>query len=693
VSPEGTATFGNGSEGTDPNEAWARSFRILSAISQQAGHSTNLPSFFGALTKTIARLTVARRAAFWMLQPDSAVVIQPDAFGFSNELLERMRTRPCGPDSEGATHDVLFADRIWRSSFDPDDPSVQHGVVVPWRSGEQQIGLLGVYDSARPTGFTEADVWVARMAGLAAGPVWQDRRSSRRLLDLERQQARRLREYAERVAELEKVKSNVLNLAAHELRGPLGVIRGYLSLLRDGSIQDADMIRRILPVLDAKADEMSALVDGILEAARLDEGRIQLNLARLDVRDVLTDAVAAINLRVELRHRLVTQTVPHPVLVMGDRGRLTSIVTNLLDNAIKYSPSGGPIHCGVRVEKAVAIVSVIDRGIGISENDLPTLFTRFGRVQSREGGRIAGIGLGLYLSRELALMHGGDIAVESEPGVGSAFNLVLPRVAPGEDVMDAGPPPAQALRAAGCDVTRFGLSDMVACGAAFREIGRAAATFEEAANGVVRHLYDTLRAGEDGPRALALVRLYRATPLSRLDAEQRELARRSLGGKREGEGSTLCLTLAATIGEREEWCDPAASRQHRVIPLPSGGRWCPMIVRLVRDLGLDRGRARDPDLFLDMTERTCNVFHVPEAVDSPHVPAQEEFVRPYGIESVLGFGGILAPRDLYVVILFSKAPIPRASASLFRAISHSAKLALQRFATEATPAATQLKVL
>ena len=111
-----------------------------------------------------------------------------------------------------------------------------------------------------------------------------------------------------------------------------------------------------------------------------------------------------------------------------------------------------------------------------------------------------------------------------------------------------------------------------------------------------------------------------------------------------------------------------------------------MVTRLVRDLGLDAGRAREPELFLDLVEKTCNVFHVPNAQGSPYVPDQEDFVRPYGIASVLGFGGLLGPMDLYVVIVFSKAPITRGWAGLFRAISHSVKLALQPLAGQ--PAGT-----
>lgn len=673
------------------HEASVRGLRTLFTVSQHVTSSAGDPAtFFGAVTRAVAHLTVARKAAFWALQPDSSVTIQRDAFGFAEELLLEMQDRPCGADAEGVTYDILFGDRHWRAERAEQDArasgelglaemGVRDGVVVPWRAGDHRLGLLGVYDSARPDGFTEIDVWVARVAGLAAGLVWQERRAARHAADLERRQVHQAREYSERMSELEKAKSNVLNLAAQELRTPLGVIRDYLSLLEERATRDPEEIGRLMPAIRGKLNDMATLIEDMVDTARLEEGRIQLNLERLDLRELVAEWVEAAKLRAGSKHWIISQQEPRPVIVLGDRLRLGNVVMNLLENAIKYSPEGGPVHCSVTTEKAAAVVRIIDRGIGIAEGDLPTLFTRFGRVVNRETSSIPGTGLGLYLSRELGLMHGGDLAVESHPGVGSAFSLVLPKLPSEVEGLDRGMLPGLDSASSGYDVTQFGLSDMIRCGAAFRQLAATSGSFEEAASAMVRHLYDKLQAGEDGQRSSALVRLFRALPLVRLHPEQQELARRALG-KRTVDGSLLCLTLVATSGEQEEWNDVLTSKRHRVIPLPSGERWSPMITRLVRDLGLDPNRARDPELFLDLLEKTCNVFHVPEARGSTYVPDQDGFVRPFGIKSVLGFGGVLARHDLYVVIIFSKAPIPRGCATLFRAISHNAKLVLQRFA-------------
>jgi two-component system sensor histidine kinase SenX3 len=114
------------------------------------------------------------------------------------------------------------------------------------------------------------------------------------------------------------------------------------------------------------------------------------------------------------------------VPVVGDRSRLSMIVTNLLHNALKYSPAGGEVRVTCRVADGTAEVAVHDQGVGIAAEDIGRLFTRFGRIVTPETAGIGGTGLGLYLARDLARRHGGDVRVESRPGEGSTFTLRLP---------------------------------------------------------------------------------------------------------------------------------------------------------------------------------------------------------------------------------------------------------------------------
>jgi signal transduction histidine kinase len=112
--------------------------------------------------------------------------------------------------------------------------------------------------------------------------------------------------------------------------------------------------------------------------------------------------------------------------VRVDGERIKTIVSNLVGNAIKYSPAGGPVEIELISRAGIARVSVTDNGVGIAKEDMPILFTRFGRVSTPETGHLPGTGLGLYLGRQLARLHGGDITVDSDPGRGSTFTLHLP---------------------------------------------------------------------------------------------------------------------------------------------------------------------------------------------------------------------------------------------------------------------------
>jgi len=236
-----------------------------------------------------------------------------------------------------------------------------------------------------------------------------------------------LRREGERVAALEEAKTKLLRLASHELRGPLAVVRGYVSMLRDGTFTDqADQLQEVYAILEAKADQMDLLVTQMLEAARLEEGHLRVDLRPIDLREPVGEAFERARLVALAEHALSLQAPGRPVTVEADADRVTTIVANLLDNAVKYSPLGGPVRCTVRVERGRALVEVRDRGLGIAAADQTILFTRFGRIETPANRHINGTGLGLYLSRELAQLQGGTLTAVSEAGRGSTFSLALP---------------------------------------------------------------------------------------------------------------------------------------------------------------------------------------------------------------------------------------------------------------------------
>jgi signal transduction histidine kinase len=231
----------------------------------------------------------------------------------------------------------------------------------------------------------------------------------------------------ERLAAVERTKSQFLNLASHELRSPLGVINGYLSMLEQGSLgQLKESGVRAIEVLKAKTLEMSLLVAQMLDAARLEDGRLALKRDRLDLRKLAGEAIEVVRPVATAAHELTLETPAAEVMVFGDGDRIITIISNLLENAIKYSPEGGKVQGIVSAVDGEAHLQVVDHGVGIEAHDVPRLFNRFERLQNQLTNHVSGAGIGLYLSRELARQHGGDIRVASEPGMGSTFTLSLP---------------------------------------------------------------------------------------------------------------------------------------------------------------------------------------------------------------------------------------------------------------------------
>jgi signal transduction histidine kinase len=235
-------------------------------------------------------------------------------------------------------------------------------------------------------------------------------------------------EMTERLTAMERTKGEFLNLASHELRGPVAIIRGYLAMLERGTLGPLNQAGvRAVHVMSVKAVEMHGLIEQMLDAARLEEGQLQLNLRPRDVETVVERALDTMRLLTDDAHPLVLRRDGLPLSIPMDTERVQTILTNLIGNAIKYSPAGGAVDCCVSATDTSVQIAVRDRGIGIADADLPLLFARFGRISTEATKDIPGVGLGLYLARELARLHGGDITVESRPGVGSTFVLALPR--------------------------------------------------------------------------------------------------------------------------------------------------------------------------------------------------------------------------------------------------------------------------
>ena len=239
------------------------------------------------------------------------------------------------------------------------------------------------------------------------------------------------------------------------------------------------------------------------------------------------------------------------------------------------------------------------------------------------------------------------------------------------------------MPASSYDLLNFRLSDMIRCGRELRAVGERSPSMEAAAQHIASFFHEKLVA-DDGARSCALVRCFKTHPLGTLPPNLARAAQDALSPERGSDAAAVpCLTLLGSAGDLEAWNSRDGSQGHKAIPLESAEviERAPMIAQLIRQMGLSVADVVQPtpEFLLDAEQRAFNVFYVPEARGSRFVPAQE-FVESYGIRSVLGFGSLLPSGDLFAVILFSRTPIAREVADMFRTLALSTKLVLLPYA-------------
>lgn len=232
-------------------------------------------------------------------------------------------------------------------------------------------------------------------------------------------------------------------------------------------------------------------------------------------------------------------------------------------------------------------------------------------------------------------------------------------------------------------LTQLTLEDTTEIGAYMRKLAREADSLETVSKLCVQYLHEQLIDPKTGRSACALARFFKTCRYDSLPKDLQVEASNTLSESGEMPGNVRCLTLMGTVGERAEWCDRRASAGHQAIPLTSetAVSRIPMISQLIKDFGLDISCVLAPEtqLLMELERKTCNVFYVPKALGSSYIPAQESFVKPFGIRSVVGFGGLLPTSDLFSVILFATVAVPEETARLLKTLPLNIKMAMIPF--------------
>jgi signal transduction histidine kinase len=237
---------------------------------------------------------------------------------------------------------------------------------------------------------------------------------------------------AEQLRELERLRTDLLSTIAHELRTPLTAVRTSVGLLLDAEhAPDESQRKELLETIERNAVRMQRLVGDILDLARFRAGRLNLQLRRLDARELADAALASVRPLAEAAGQVFVVDLPRsPVWVFGDRRRLEQALVNLLSNAQRFSPDGDEIRLAVKARGGEVAWTVTDRGPGIEPADQERLFERFFVGDTQRPGATGGVGLGLPTTLAIAQAHGGRVNVASRPGKGSAFEIVVPAAGP-----------------------------------------------------------------------------------------------------------------------------------------------------------------------------------------------------------------------------------------------------------------------
>jgi PAS domain S-box-containing protein len=325
----------------------------------------------------------------------------------------------------------LFADipdsLLEALSRTPEELAILRGIgyssvmVVPLRARGRVLGALSLVAAGSTRRYGADDLAFAQeLAGRAAVAIDNAR------LYRDAQAARETAEEAIRLRDL------FLSVASHELKTPLTSLLLQTQLLerrvaRGGLLPERE--QRTIRVVADQAQRLDRLIAALLDISRLELGQLSLSVAPVDLCALARRVVTEIQPTSDA-HPITCAIAESPLLVAGDELRLEQVLQNLVQNAVKYSPAGGPVEVEVAARDGRVCLAVADRGIGLPEDALPRLFERFYRAPNADPRQISGMGIGLYVVREIVRLHGGQVQAARREGAGSRFTVCLPQLAP-----------------------------------------------------------------------------------------------------------------------------------------------------------------------------------------------------------------------------------------------------------------------
>ncbi len=249
-----------------------------------------------------------------------------------------------------------------------------------------------------------------------------------RMRRLEMEQRRNIEE----LSELNEEKDKMMQIVSHDLRSPLGGIKGLAEILRDGEeSSDPATVREFTAMICDSVESLIGLVNDLLDLAKIESGAMSLNFSRYEIRELVLRCIESIQMIALKKGVRIDMDFPDDeITVRGDRPKMMQVVNNLLSNAVKFTPHGRQVKVAVRLKSADTIeIVVADTGIGIPQSMMPNLFNKFGKHQREGTNGEKGTGLGMPIVKRFVELHGGTVHVVSEVDKGATFTITMPREA------------------------------------------------------------------------------------------------------------------------------------------------------------------------------------------------------------------------------------------------------------------------
>jgi two-component system, OmpR family, phosphate regulon sensor histidine kinase PhoR len=233
------------------------------------------------------------------------------------------------------------------------------------------------------------------------------------------------------IRKLERMRSDFVANISHELKTPLTSIKGFVETLLEGALEDKENSREFLRIIHEHTERLNSLINDLLDLSYIESKEVRLTRGSFDLRGLVESIVTGFSARA--RKRGITVTISGgPQTVSADKGMVEQVLTNLIDNALKFNRDNGSIVVSIENQGRMVKVTVKDNGIGIPAKDLPRIFERFYRVDKARSREMGGTGLGLSIVKHIVELHSGTVGVESTEGSGTTFWFIIPRDDPGK---------------------------------------------------------------------------------------------------------------------------------------------------------------------------------------------------------------------------------------------------------------------